>query len=47
MKKHEKLQWDVITWLGKWRDDLPPKAISQLQDICEVPKKLENGNPGL
>lgn len=28
-----RLRLDVLSWLGFWRDKLPPEAVSKLQDI--------------
>lgn len=31
----------LLMWLGQWRDHLPPKAVSDLQDILGVPEKRD------
>lgn len=34
----------LLAWLGQWRDDLKPEAVSDLQDILGVPKQFMSGN---
>jgi len=33
---NESISFDVIAWLGQYRDYLPIEAINKLQDICKT-----------
>jgi hypothetical protein len=36
--KSEKIElsYNVLAWLGEFRDNLPDKAITRLQDLCKI-----------
>ena len=40
------LAWDVLAWLGKWRDSIPPDAVNHLQDIV-IARDVPSPAPGL
>ena len=33
----------VLAWLGYWRDEMPPEAVKQLQQICSDTRKSDDG----
>ncbi len=38
----KEVQYAVSSWLGYWRDKMPPEAVAALQDILDAPNSVTN-----